>query len=81
MIRSFRLYVLNIMVAVDQLVNAMLLGDPDETISSRVGKGARSNIALSAFEFLIDLMFLPIEGEWNHCKRHIEIDEGKNEVL
>ncbi len=32
-------YVYNIFVALDQLVNVVLLfGDPDETISSRVGK-------------------------------------------
>ena len=32
------LYVRNLFVAINQLCNAILFGDPDETISSRVGK-------------------------------------------
>ena len=30
------MYILNILIAVDQLINAILAGNPDETISSRV---------------------------------------------
>ena len=33
-------YALNILVALDQLINAVLLGDPKETISGRVGRVA-----------------------------------------
>jgi hypothetical protein len=31
-------YILTVLIAVDQLGNAILAGDPDETISSRIGK-------------------------------------------
>lgn len=31
-------YLYNILIGIDQLVNALLGGDPDETISSRLGK-------------------------------------------
>ena len=31
-------YLWNILIALDQLVNTILAGDPDETISSRVAK-------------------------------------------
>lgn len=31
-------YFYNILIGIDQLVNAILGGDPDETISSRLGK-------------------------------------------
>jgi len=31
-------YLLNVLISVDQLVNTIAAGDPDETISSRVGK-------------------------------------------
>ncbi len=32
---------LNVLIGVDQLGNALLMGDPDETISSRLGKMKR----------------------------------------
>jgi hypothetical protein len=31
-------YLLNVLISLDQLVNSVLLGDPDETISSRIGR-------------------------------------------
>lgn len=31
-------YLYNILIGIDQLANAILGGDPDETISSRLGK-------------------------------------------
>ena len=37
-INVFKKYLVNILYSVDQLVNTVLLGDPDETISSRLGK-------------------------------------------
>lgn len=31
-------YIMNILISLDQLGNSILLGDPDETISSRIGR-------------------------------------------
>jgi len=31
-------YLLNVLISLDQLGNSILLGDPDETISSRIGR-------------------------------------------
>ena len=31
-------YFFNLLIAIDQLLNALMGGDPDETISSRMGK-------------------------------------------
>ena len=31
-------YVVNVLLSVDQLLNSLLLGDPDETVSSRIGR-------------------------------------------
>jgi hypothetical protein len=31
-------YVVNVLISLDQLANSILLGDPDETISSRLGR-------------------------------------------
>lgn len=60
-------YLFNILLAIDQFLNVLLLGDPDETISSRVGKkhpwAAR----------IVDRLF------WfdpRHTERSAEPDEG-----
>lgn len=37
---TFKKWALNVLIAVDQLVNAIFSGSPDETISSRCYRGA-----------------------------------------
>lgn len=65
-------YVLNILIALDQLANALLLGDPDETISSRMGKYAERGRGWVPCQLckLINLF------DKDHCKNSIELDEG-----
>jgi hypothetical protein len=63
-------YALNLLVALDQLCNAVLLGDPDETLSSRAGKGH------PRMAKLINWLF----RNPNHCANVIEADEGGNAV-
>ncbi len=76
-----RPYTLNILIAIDQLLNAILFGDPDETISSRLGKTQRGDHGpiWSTFwmplRFFVDLLFFPFDG-WGHCRKSIEEDEG-----
>ena len=36
--KKLKKYIWNMLIAFDQFVNAIFGGDPDETISSRVGK-------------------------------------------
>jgi hypothetical protein len=74
-------YLLNILIAVDQLLNTLLFGDPDETISSRCGKAIRRaktprkwTIAYWLNKFL-DLF------EKDHCLVSIEDDEGKDGII
>ena len=59
-------------VAIDQLLNALLNGDEDETISSRAAKarlkGKRWGCALCRFLDWLDP---------NHCTNSIEPDEGE----
>lgn len=69
-------YIFNILISIDQLVNAIFLGDPDETISSRLGKwldmdGWRSHAAkcLCYFLHLLDP---------DHCQKSVEQDEGND---
>jgi hypothetical protein len=61
-------WLLNVLVAVSQLANAVLLGDPDETLSSRVGK----RHAWAAR--IIDRLFW---FDRRHCARVREDDEGR----
>jgi hypothetical protein len=84
---KIRQYLLNNLVALDQSFSAVLGGDEDETISSRLGKAKRGDfgkawkVTLTPISYAVDAVFRPIEGEWNHCTRHIEEDEGKDEIL
>lgn len=67
-------YIWNVLKAVDQLANAILLGDPDETISSRMGK-ALPRCKLCRF---ICKLIHPIDKK--HCRKAIESDEGNDEL-
>lgn len=61
----------NVLIALDQLGNALLAGDPDETLSSRCGKrrsaGCRVCCALC---WLLDWVHR------GHCDWAVERDEG-----
>lgn len=72
-------YVLNVLVGIDQGWNAALGGDPDETISSRVGKASLRGAWFARYvaEPLIDWLFLVLTGQTGHCLACIEWDEGK----
>ena len=72
-------YALNVLVGIDQTWNAALGGDPDETISSRVGKASLRGewFAQQIAEPVIDWLFLVLTGQTGHCRSCIEWDEGK----
>ena len=71
-----KLYVLNVLIALDQYGNALVGGSPDETISSRAGKaqqeGKRWGCVLCRF-----LNWF----ERDHCTKSIEPDEGADAVI
>lgn len=70
------LYLRNLVVATNQLINALLGGDPDETISSRLGKGARDGCRVCRVVCWIIDRFTN-DG---HCARYIEEDRGRRQV-
>ena len=72
---TIRRYIRNVLVGSDQLLNAILGGDPDETISSRAGKRVKSSRV--AYWLCRCLHFL----EPDHCKKSIESDEGSDAIL
>ena len=69
-------YLWNVLLGLDQFGSVLTGGDPDETISSRVGKaavaGSRAGLAL---EWCLDKVF----GA-GHCRGAIEVDEGANRI-
>lgn len=81
-----RRYLLNILIAFDQLLSAIAFGDPDETISSRLGKAQRGDHGPFWFAFwlplrlITDCLFFPFDG-WGHCRQSIEEDEGEEAIL
>lgn len=63
-----------VLIALDQLWNVLLGGDnPDETISSAVGRKAREGRRFFIFwEAVINLFFAcPPMSERNHCENRI----------
>ena len=67
----------NLFISIDQLGNTILLGHPDETISSRLGRsiGKERYFWVSWFRISVDFVFeyFPIKQyrEKNHCKNSI----------
>ena len=75
MIDKLGKYIWNLLIAIDQLANAILWGDPDETLSSRMGKGLKTDCLLcKPVCFFLDLI------DPKHCHKSIEEDEGKDEI-
>jgi hypothetical protein len=69
------LYFRNVLVAIDQLFNAILFGDPDETISSRLGKNRKKcSICNFICKFLDKI-------DKRHCSKSIEKDEGFRDII
>lgn len=69
-------YFWNILISIDQLVNTILGGDPDETISSRLGK---MKLKGSKFAYYMCKTLSLIDNR--HCVKSIEEDEGKDTVI
>jgi hypothetical protein len=76
MLTKLKLWFWNILVAFDQLCNAILGGDPAETLSSRMGKKNKSNCPLC---FWI-CKFLDVLQR-NHCENSIVPDRGSRNVI
>jgi hypothetical protein len=67
-----RQWAANILLAIDQMANAVIRGDPDETISSRAGKSARQGKRWACI-----LCRLLDRIDPDHCEKAIEADRGK----
>ncbi len=75
-------YLRGLFVSIDQLGNALAGGDPDSTISARVGYFASVSEKTqdvwywSAFQWIINTTFYPLDGE-DHCLQAYYKDPGE----
>lgn len=72
-------WIMNILVAIDQLGNAITGGNPDSTISARIGyfMSICTGSLKKYWRFLeavVDFTFQPIDGK-KHCKQAYESDK------
>lgn len=69
-------YVWNILIAVDQLANVVLAGDPDDTISSRAGREkAKGKTVWCLLCKVLDLF------DKRHCDESVDHEEGDDAAL
>jgi hypothetical protein len=75
--KKLKTYFWNILISFDQLANTLLFGDPDETISSRMGKHMMKDRCLlcKGICFILHLI------DPKHCVKSVEDDEGSRNVI
>lgn len=71
-------YFKNVLVAIDQLGNSICGGNPDNTISARVGYFSQVSRTAGryfwmALEKVINFTFWPVDGP-DHCRQAFEVD-------
>lgn len=72
-------YLLNVLIAFDQLVNALIGGAPDETLSAAAWKGAQQGKLLPRlFCPLIDALFYPFQRD--HCRKAYEAELRREQL-
>lgn len=74
--KRLRQYRYGLWISQDQLVNAIFGGNPDVTVSSKVGYMALQGSATATYMAkVIDWLFYVAVGQINHCYASIEKDE------
>jgi len=74
-------WILGILIAIDQLGNAISGGNPDSTISARVGYFSQMDHCSykwywKKLEWIIDYTFYPLDG-LNHCLQAFQADKDE----
>lgn len=71
-------YVYNVGLGLDQFANAILLGDPDESLSGRLGRASfsgRPKWFVEPLRKANDWVWFALAGETNHSYRSVEPEE------
>lgn len=58
-------YILRVLIAIDQLVNTLIGGNPDETLSSAAYRAEKEGRFWGFWRPVIDFLFRPFQK--NHC--------------
>lgn len=70
-----KFYILKILIAIDQLLNAILLGSPDETLSARAWRTEQKDKLFGKFfRPLIDFILF---FDKNHCYKAYKAEVNK----
>lgn len=73
-------YLINMLISLDQFVNTATGGDPDETVSSRMGKWNREKVGGWRQKVSYGLCLMLNKLDKDHCEESIEEDEGADAV-
>ena len=80
MAHRYNNYPAAVMVAIDQLGNALTGGNPDSTVSARVGyfsvNAIKRQSLWKSLEAIIDFAFLPVDGP-RHCYQAWQADKDE----
>jgi len=71
----FGKYFWNLLISLDQTVNTVLGGNPDETLSGRMGKRIEEGRATKAEVMLCKALSWIDRGSKRHCVESIDRDE------
>jgi hypothetical protein len=77
---KYKQYGVNVWEGFDNSVSAETGGDPDDSLSSRLGKARERNSGWSLITVKVNLVFKEFFNDENHCYRVMERDEGKKQV-
>lgn len=76
--KPWQVFIARLLLSVDQLVNVLLLGFPDETLSGRLGRAHQSGKPKWYAKYLrliVDKLAIIISGERDHCVNAIEPED------
>lgn len=66
-------YILNLLIALDQLINTLIGGYPDETLSASAWLGEQQGKMIPRImRPVIDFLFIPFERD--HCRKAFEAE-------
>lgn len=71
-------FIFNFLYTLDLILNFLILGDPSETVSSRLGRALQSGrpiLFAVILAWIVDFIFYRFFGDDNHSLDHIETDE------
>jgi len=71
-------FLYNLVLGMDQFLNVIILGDPDESLSGRTGRAilsGRPKWFVKPFQKVIDGLAYVLAGEVDHCINAVEPEE------